>query len=78
LKPDRRLLDPRTRAEAEARLKAAEAVRLQRRAEVGRARDALDLARKDFARTDDLQRRGVVARQQWDTAENRVRVLTAR
>jgi HlyD family secretion protein len=69
-------LDPRTRAEAEARVKAAEAARMQRRAEAGRARAALDLGQKDFVRANELLQGKVISRQEWDTAENRVRVLT--
>jgi HlyD family secretion protein len=69
-------LDPRTRAEAEARVKAAEANRQQRRSEADRARAALDLAQKDFARANELLRGKVISRQEWDTAENRVSILT--
>jgi HlyD family secretion protein len=68
-------LDPRTRAEAEARVKAAEANRQQRRSEVGRARAALDLAQKDFARANELLKSQVISRQEWDVAENRVSIL---
>jgi HlyD family secretion protein len=68
-------LDPRTRAEAEARVKAAEAAKKQRRAEVERARAALDLAQKEFARAEQLRRDNIISGQEWDTAENRVRVL---
>jgi len=69
-------LDPRARAEAEARVKAAEATTLQRRADLGRARAALDLAKKDFARAEELNKEGIISRQDYDTAENRVQVLT--
>ncbi len=48
---------------------------MQRRAAVDRARAALDMAQKDFARADELHKRHVISRQEWETAENRVRVL---
>jgi HlyD family secretion protein len=69
-------LDPRTRAEAEARVKASEANRQQRRSEADRARAALDLAQKDFARANELLRGKVISRQEWDTAENRMSLLS--
>jgi HlyD family secretion protein len=69
-------LDPRTRAEAEARAKAAETTRMQRQAELGRAEASLDLARKAFARADALRKTGAIATEQWDSAENRAQVLT--
>lgn len=69
------LLNPRTRAEAEAHEKATEAARQQRQADVERARASLDLAQKEFTRSDALSKEGIIARREWDTAENRVRVL---
>jgi HlyD family secretion protein len=69
-------LDPRTRAEAEARAKAAETTRMQRQAEVDRANASLELAGKEFTRADALRKTGAIATQQWDSAENRVQVLT--
>jgi len=69
-------LNPRTRAEAEAREKAAEAARKQRQAELNRAKAALDLARKDFLRATELRQSNVMTQQDWESAENRVRVLT--
>ncbi|MEZ4601061.1 MAG: HlyD family efflux transporter periplasmic adaptor subunit [Syntrophotaleaceae bacterium] len=69
-------LDPRARAEAEARVEAAEANRKLRRAEVERARIALDLGRKEFARADELRREGIISVQEWDAAENRLNILT--
>ena len=41
-------LDPRARAEAEARVKAAEAAKMQRETQIERARAALDLAQKEL------------------------------
>ena len=43
-------LDPRARAEAEARVKASEAAKMQRETQIERARAALDLAEKEMAR----------------------------
>ena len=69
-------LDPRALAEAEARLRAAEATKMQRQAELDRAAAALDLANKDLARADSLRRTGAVAAQEWDAVENRVQMRT--
>jgi HlyD family secretion protein len=68
-------LDPRARAEAEARVKATEAIKQSRQAEVERANAALELARKEFERTDQLRESGMVSQQAWDAAENRVQLL---
>jgi HlyD family secretion protein len=70
-----RFLDPRTRIEAEMREKAAVAVSMQRQAAVERARAVLDLAKKDFIRTDELLKKNTIPVQEWDAAENRVAVL---
>jgi len=67
-------LDPRTRAEAEARVKAVEAMRMQRAAEVERAKAALDLAKKEFARADALDKLDAGVRRDWDTTKTRVAV----
>jgi HlyD family secretion protein len=69
-------LDARAMAEAEARVKAAEATKMQRQAELDRAKAALDLANKDFARADALRKTGAIATQEWDTTQNRVQMLT--
>lgn len=69
-------LDARALAEAEARVNAAEATKMQRTEELDRARAALDLAHKDFARADALRKTGAIATQEWDTTENRVQMLT--
>lgn len=68
-------LDPRTRAEAQARVKTTEAIRLQRAAEVVRAKAAFDLAKKEFARADALKKGGAISHQEWDDAETRAKVL---
>jgi HlyD family secretion protein len=69
-------LDPRSRAEAEARVKVAEASKMERETQIDRARAALDLAKKDLDRASDLRKKGAIAAQDWDTAENKVTVLT--
>jgi HlyD family secretion protein len=69
-------LDARALAEAEARVNAAEATKMQRKEELDRATAALDLANKDFARADALRKTGAIATQEWDTTENRVQMLT--
>jgi HlyD family secretion protein len=69
-------LDPRARAEAEARVHAAEATQMSRQAEVERATATLDLAQKDLARAAGLHKMGLISKQEWDTTENRVQVLT--
>lgn len=69
-------LDARALAEAEARVKAAEATKMQRSAELNRAKSALELANKDLTRADALRKTGAIATQEWDTTENRVQVLT--
>lgn len=68
-------LDPRERAEAEAKLKAAEAAKLRSEATLERAKAALDLAQKEKIRDVELKRQGVITQREWDTAENQVEVL---
>jgi HlyD family secretion protein len=68
-------LTPRARAEAQARLDAAVAAARVRRAERERVATSLELARTDLARLDALLKSGAVARQEWDRAENQMRVL---
>ena len=68
-------LTPRMRAEALARLEAAEAAVRARRAERERVRTSLELSRKDLARIDALLAGGAVARRDWDRADNEARVL---
>jgi HlyD family secretion protein len=69
-------LDPRARAEAEARVKASEAARMQRETQIERARAALDLAQKELVRAKELKKSGAIATKEWDTAENQVSILT--
>jgi HlyD family secretion protein len=69
-------LDPRARAEAEARVKAAEATKMQRETQIERATAALDLANKELERAKELRKSGAIAVREWDTAENQVNILT--
>jgi HlyD family secretion protein len=69
-------LDPRARAEAEARVKAAEATKMQRETQIDRATAALDLANKELVRARELRKSGAIATRDWDTAENQVNILT--
>jgi HlyD family secretion protein len=69
-------LDPRSQAEAEARLKGTEAARMQRETQIERARAALQLAEKEFTRAKELKTSGAIATREWDAAENQVNVLT--
>lgn len=68
-------LDPRSRAEAQARLKGTEAAKLQRETQVERARMALDLAEKEMGRMKTLRNTGAVAAREWDIAENQASLL---
>lgn len=68
-------LNPRAKAEAEARLQAAEAVRMQRGTQLDRARDALSLADKEFERAKVLRSTGAIATREWDAAQNQVDLL---
>ncbi len=68
------ILNPRAKAEAEARLRTAETVIRVRQADLGRAQANLDLARKDHARMDALLRAEAVSRQDWDTTNTRLQV----
>ena len=69
-------LDPRARSEAEARVKAAEALKMQRETQIERARSSLDLANKEMARARELKKSGAIATKDWDTAESQVSILT--
>src|SRR5204862_2045638 len=69
-------LDPRARAEAEARLKAVEATKMQREPEIERARAALELAKKEMIRAAELKTKEPIAQKDWDTAESQVTCLT--
>jgi len=68
-------LDPRARAEAEARLRATEVAKQSRQAELERANVALELAQKELARAESLRKTQVISAQEWDLAESRVQLL---
>jgi HlyD family secretion protein len=68
-------LDPRTIAQGEAAVRSAEAARMLRESEFERAKEALELARKEFARVDELLKTRSVSVDAWDAAENRVKLL---
>ena len=63
-------LDPRSRAEAEARVKGAESARLRAEAEVERARESLALAEKERVRSADLKAKGVASQKEFDIAQS--------
>jgi HlyD family secretion protein len=69
-------LNPRARAEAEARVQAAEAIRMQRDTQIQRAGDALRLATSEFARARELKKTGAIALREWEAAETEVNLLT--
>jgi HlyD family secretion protein len=69
-------LDARTRMEAEARVKATESAKLQREAQLERARSALDLAQKEVKRMSTLRKSGAVSERDWESAENQAAVLS--
>lgn len=66
---DPALLDPRTRAEAEARMKAADAARQRAIPVLERARAAEELARTELARARQLAASGAMSHQELDNAE---------
>jgi HlyD family secretion protein len=68
------LLDERTRAEAQARLSAAQAGQRQAEAQVSRVRAELEHARGETARLRPLAERGVASRKEADDAEYLARV----
>ncbi len=68
------ILNPRAKAEAEARLHAAEANIRLRRANLDRATARRELARANFTRMDGLLRTGAISRQDWDTAQAELQV----
>jgi HlyD family secretion protein len=69
-------LDPRARAEAEARVKMTEATAMQRETQIERAKVALDWAQREFARAKDLKKSGAISTKEWENAENQVDAMT--
>lgn len=72
---DPALLDARTRSEAEARVRAAEAARDQAAANLERSREAHSLARRLLDRVVSLRERRAVAEEELDRAEHEERML---
>ena len=69
-------LDPRAQGEGEARVEGAEAAKLQRESQIERARSSLQLAEKEMARAEKLNRSGAIATRDRDAAASQVDVLT--
>lgn len=69
-------LDPRSREEVRARLKAAETSRKLKEAEEERVKASLDLAKKDYDRAVLLDKKNYISQKEWDEAEANVRILT--
>ncbi len=67
-------LDPRSQAQAEAALQGAGAGLELRQAEAERAREMLELARKEFTRSDRLLASGSGSQSEWDNASSLVQV----
>ena len=70
---DPALLDARTIAQAEARVKAAEATKARSVPDLARARAAEDLAKADLRRAQQLIAQGAMSQQQFDAARERER-----
>jgi HlyD family secretion protein len=71
---DPQFLDARSRAEAEARVKAAEATQKRAVPILERARSQEDFARKELKRIEDLAKTGVLSPQELDGASNQARI----
>lgn len=70
---DPELLDPRTRAQAEARVKAAEAASKQATSSLERMRVAYEFAKADIDRARQLAKRGIISHQELDSTEHKER-----
>lgn len=68
-------LDPRSQAEAEARLKATEAGVMRAQAEFERVQEALAMAEKERTRAAELNKKGAVSEKEFDLAENQAAML---
>lgn len=69
-------LNPRAEAEAEARLKAAEAAKMRVESELDRLRTELGLAERERTRAESLKRNEVISPKEWDALDNQVAVLS--
>lgn len=68
-------LDPRARAQANAKVRTAEAAKMQSGEQLQVATSELGLARKDLDRASKLRAKGAIAVQEFDTVSNRVEML---
>lgn len=69
-------LDPRSTAEAEARVKATEATKMRAESELERVRASLQLAEKEKVRAFELKAKGAISAKEWDTADAQVAMLS--
>ncbi|MGI9516145.1 MAG: efflux RND transporter periplasmic adaptor subunit [Pirellulaceae bacterium] len=74
---DPSLLDARTRAEYDARMRAAESAVEQANATLEHAREVLALAQDEFARADSLIGTNAISQAEYDAAEHLVRIAIA-
>jgi len=78
IKPsDPELLDVRTQAETEARVRAAQATLMQAGANVTRAEEALKLAERDFERAKALLKQKAISSSEFDSLQHRTRMALA-
>ena len=68
-------LNPRARAEAEMRVKAAESARLRSSEASEKVRTSLEFAVREKERVGQLFQKGSISRREWDQASNQVEVL---
>lgn len=71
------VLDPRSRAEAEARVRAARSALARARSEAERAEAEAELAAQEFERKSDLLTRELISRSEFDAAESAKRAADA-
>lgn len=71
------VLDPRTRAEAEARVAAARAALARAQAAASQAEAEADLAAEEFRRREDMLARQLISRSEFDQARSRALATTA-
>ena len=69
------ILNPRARAEAEARVQAAEAAKQAKAAQLERMKAQLGLAERDLARARELKKSGAIAAKDLDTSESQAAML---
>ena len=74
---DPSLLDARTRAEAEARVQVAMAAYTHSRSEVDRAKESLDLAKREFERAKQLIESRAMSQSEFDVKDNALRLAYA-